>query len=265
MFADDTLIFCGVQEEQIRHLRCIFHCFEAASGLRINLGKSEIVLIGAVEDVEGLAHLLGCRVASFPMSNLGLPLGASYKSVSIWNGIIEKMERRLSGWKCMCLSKGGWLTLLKSTLSNLPTYLLSLFPIPVSVTNRLDNIQKAFLWHGIEDEAKFHLVKWNRICTPLHSGGLGVHNFIQFNRALLGKWLWRYGREREALWRLVIDAKFESLKGGWCSKEVSGSFGVGVWKHIRMGWEKFCNFDRFEVVDGSHISLWHYWWCGIGL
>jgi hypothetical protein len=30
MFADDTLIFCGAQGEQIRHLRCIFLCFEAA-------------------------------------------------------------------------------------------------------------------------------------------------------------------------------------------------------------------------------------------
>jgi hypothetical protein len=98
-------------------------------------------------------------------------------------------------------------------------------------------------------------VKWNRICAPLHSGGLGVHNFIQFNQALLGKWLWRYGREREALWRMVIEAKFKSLKGGWCSEEVSGSFGVGVWKHIRREWEKFCNFVRFEVGDGSHISF----------
>jgi hypothetical protein len=62
LFADDTLILCGAQEEQIRHLRCIFLCFEAASGLRINLGKSEIVPIGEVEDVEGLAQLLGCRV-----------------------------------------------------------------------------------------------------------------------------------------------------------------------------------------------------------
>jgi hypothetical protein len=34
LFADDALIFCGAQEEQIRHLRCIFLCFEAASSLQ---------------------------------------------------------------------------------------------------------------------------------------------------------------------------------------------------------------------------------------
>jgi hypothetical protein len=105
-------------------------------------------------------------------------------------------------------------------------------------------------------------VNWKRICTPLQSGGLGVHNLIQFNRALLRKWLWRYGREREVLWRLVIDVKFESLWGGWCSKKVLGTFGVGVWKHIRRGWDKFCNFVRFEVGVGSHVSFWHDWWSG---
>jgi hypothetical protein len=52
-----------------------------------------------VDDVEGLAQLLGCRVTSLPMTYLGLPLGVSYKAVSIWNGVIEKMERWLVGWK----------------------------------------------------------------------------------------------------------------------------------------------------------------------
>jgi hypothetical protein len=56
------------------------------------------------------------------MTYLGLPLGASYKSTSIWNGVIEKMERRLVGWKRMYLSKGAQLTLINSTLSNIPIY-----------------------------------------------------------------------------------------------------------------------------------------------
>jgi hypothetical protein len=60
-----------------------------------------------VEDVEGLAHLLGCQVASLPMTYLALPLGASYKSMSIWNGVIEKLERRLAGWKRMYLLRVG--------------------------------------------------------------------------------------------------------------------------------------------------------------
>lgn len=60
-------------------MRCVFLCFEAVSRLKINLAKSELVSIGAVEDVEGLACLLGCRVYSLPMKNLGFLLGASFK------------------------------------------------------------------------------------------------------------------------------------------------------------------------------------------
>jgi len=67
------------------------------------------------------------------------------------------MEQRLAGWKWMYLSKGGWLILLKSTLSNLPTYYLS-FYILVGVANRPDKLHRDFLWGGIGDETKFHLV-----------------------------------------------------------------------------------------------------------
>ena len=63
------------------------------------------------------------------------------------------------------LSKGGRLTLIKSTLSNLPTYSLSLFPIPVGVVNRLKKLQRDFLWGEIGDEFKYHLVNWSQVYT----------------------------------------------------------------------------------------------------
>jgi hypothetical protein len=137
------------------------------------------------------------------------------------------------------------LTLIKNTLSILPTYYLFLFPIPMGVAKRLERLQKDFLWGGFGDEFKFYLVNRASICTPIKSSRLGVRNLIQFNQALLGKWLWRYDMDTEALWRLVIETKYGSIKGGWCSKEVTGTFGVEVWKHIRRGWDKFSNFVRF--------------------
>jgi len=74
------------------------------------------------------------------MKYLGLPLGASFKAKSIWDGIIEKIERCLVRWK-MYLSKGGRVNLIKSSLSNLPTYFMFLFLLPTGVANRIEKLQ----------------------------------------------------------------------------------------------------------------------------
>ncbi|KAG2711915.1 hypothetical protein I3760_04G100300 [Carya illinoinensis] len=140
-----------------------------------------------VNNLGELSDILGCKVSSLPMKYLGLPLGAPHKTKSIWDGIIEKIECRLAGWKRTYLFKGGRITLIKSTLSNIPTYFLSLFPLPVGVANRMDRIFRAFLWGGMENEKKLHLLKWDMICTPLSLGGLGIRKLKTFNKALLGK------------------------------------------------------------------------------
>ena len=101
--------------------------FEAITGLKINVGKSEIVPVGDGGDLNGLARILCCKVGTLPMRYLGMPLGAHCKDSSIWNPIIEKMEKWLAGWKRLYLLKGGRFILLKSTLLSLPTYFLSLF------------------------------------------------------------------------------------------------------------------------------------------
>ena len=118
-------------------LRMVLIWFEAVSSLKVNLGKSKLVAVGTIHNIELLVAVLGCKQGPLPMKYLGLPFGAKFKDKTIWNPILEKMERKLAGWKKLYLSKGGRVTLIKSTLSNLPTYFLSLFPILASMANRI--------------------------------------------------------------------------------------------------------------------------------
>ena len=56
--------------------------------------------------------------------------------------------------------------------------------------------------------SKFHLVGWDKVCAPIANGGLGIRKLSTFNKVLLGKWLWRFGKEDDWLWRRVVASKY---------------------------------------------------------
>ena len=59
-----------------------------------------------------------------------------------------------------------------------------------------------------------------------------------------------------------MEVKYDTMRVGWCSKEVVGPYGVGVWKCIRRGWDNFKRHVQFELGDGSRVLFWHDVWCG---
>ena len=62
----------------------------------------------------------------------------------------------------------------------------------------------------LNEEPKFHLMKWAQICSPMQGGGLGILNLGNVNLALLGKWLWRYATKGKCI-------------GGWLLRSSMGA------------------------------------------
>ena len=130
------------------------------------------------------------------------------KASSMWDGVEERVKWKLALWKRQYISKGGRITLIKSTLASMPLYQLSLFRMPKIVARRLEKLQRDFLWGGGNMERKAHLVDWEMVCAGKEKGGLGLRKLVPLNKALLGKWVWRFARAKDELWKQVLTAKY---------------------------------------------------------
>ncbi|KAM7480591.1 hypothetical protein LguiA_028804 [Lonicera macranthoides] len=107
-----------------------------------------------VEKLEEWATRLGCEIKNWPLKYLGLPLRGNPNSLEFCNLVLEKVKKKLDGWKGGCLSKGGRLILIEFVLASLPTYFLSIFRILAKIKNVLEKRMRDFLWDGCDNNRK---------------------------------------------------------------------------------------------------------------
>ena len=67
LFANDTLIFCDANIDQMLIFCMVLIWFEVVSGLKVNLGKSALMAVGAFHNMDLLVAVLGCKQGSLPM------------------------------------------------------------------------------------------------------------------------------------------------------------------------------------------------------
>ncbi|RVX13277.1 Histone-lysine N-methyltransferase ASHH1 [Vitis vinifera] len=68
---------------------------------------------------------------------------------------------------------------------------------------------------GFEEHKRDHIVSWDLVCKAKGEGGLGFGKTLVRNRALLGKWLWRFPEERYTLWHQVTLTIYRTRTNGW--------------------------------------------------
>lgn len=177
--------------------------------------------------------------------------------------MVDKFKKKLALWKRKCLSFAGRLPLIRSVLSSLPVYFLSLFKMLVGIARSIDKIQSNFLWGGTELRRKIHLVSWKEACLSKLQRKLGVKNLRKVNDFLLIKWWWRYGREENASWKQVLCSKYGGIGGRWSPFPVDSDVMSILWQDVLS--MKFTNpalselyFNDVKIVvgNGKRIQFW---------
>ncbi|GJX98681.1 RNA-directed DNA polymerase, eukaryota [Tanacetum coccineum] len=110
-YADDAVFIGKWDRANILTIVRMLKCFFLASGLQINILKSKLMGIGVSNEEE---------------KGLGIDFG--------------KVSNRLSKWKIKTLSVGGRLTLIKSVLTSLPLYHMSLYKAPLGVLRSVSSL-----------------------------------------------------------------------------------------------------------------------------
>nr|GEV30076.1 RNA-directed DNA polymerase, eukaryota [Tanacetum cinerariifolium] len=127
---------------------------------------------------------IGCGAACFPMKYLGIPVGCNMTRCSNWKAIIQRFSSKLSLWKACLLSVGGRLSLIKSMLRHLPTYYMSIYPMPSSIIKKLESMRNRFFLGGDLEERKTTWVRWNKCLASKDHGGLSIFSILGLNIAL---------------------------------------------------------------------------------
>lgn len=171
------------------------------------------------------------------------------------------MRNRFAMWKQKLISFGGRICLIQSVLSALPLFYLSFFRVPPCVVKVCNRLMRDFLWGTSDGGRRIAWVKWIDICQPKNVGGLGIKDIDLFNRSLLGKWLWRWRTEKNALWCRVINAKYEAdpcakVSPWWRSIQEASCFDEVDW--FQEGVQKF-------VRGGDSTKFWVENWSGAGV
>jgi len=146
-FADDTVFLCEDSYPNVVTLKAILRGFEVASGLKINFYKSKLAGINVSRhNMACYTKTLNCAQMGIPFKYLGLEVGGNPRKKKFWDPVVNKLKARLNVWKGRFLSMAGRICLIKSVLTAIPLYYLSLFRAPVAVYKSITRIQRRFLW-----------------------------------------------------------------------------------------------------------------------
>ncbi|GKB44769.1 RNA-directed DNA polymerase, eukaryota [Tanacetum coccineum] len=175
-----------------------------------------------LEEVNSAASLIGCTTLSTPFNYLGVKIGAPSSRSSSWEEVLSKISYRLSKWKLKSLSIGGRVTLLKSVLSSMPLYHMSIYKVPMGVLNRMESLAMYGVHGSLDNPGNLSRHSpWSDIIKEARSLSVKGINIMSYVKKKLGNDEHTFFWEDVWLTNRPLKLSFPWLYALECEKDVS--------------------------------------------
>ncbi|CAL1381562.1 unnamed protein product [Linum trigynum] len=260
-FADDLILFSVASMRQVQViLRCLEE-FGAASGQQVSRPKSRVFFSKNVTVAEGdaISNALNIPTTANLGRYLGVPVIHDRVSKATYTELIDRIDKRLAGWKVKSLSLAGRITLAQSVLSSLPAYTRQTLLLPASVREYIDKKIRGFIWGSSDQGRKIHLVDWDTLCQPKEEGGLGLRSATRMNEAFMMKIAWRLMTEADSLWARVVRSKYlRRTDGGW-QPRTEGRLS-NLWRGVLKVLHHLPKGMMWNIKSGLQMRFWEDCW-----
>ncbi|KAJ9558242.1 hypothetical protein OSB04_012856 [Centaurea solstitialis] len=261
LFADDSFLFFRADILEARRVKQILQTFAAASGQAINFQKSGICFSKNTHPMlqEGISAILDVHNPLDTGRYLGLPSLVGRNKRTIFNGLKDRIWRRIQSWRTKPLSRGGREILIKAVAQAIPVYCFNVFLLPTTLAEEIERMINSFWWGSKQSGGKgINWLRWEKLSVQKEFGGMGFRDFHGFNLAMLGKQGWKIFTNPDALVTRIYKAKYFP-RGNFINSDL-GSNPSYIWHSIWNSREVVRGGYRWRVGDGRNIDVWEEPW-----
>ena len=195
-YADDSTIILDNLQSVEPTMHTINH-FCSVSGLKLNLTKTEGILIGNLKDIN--PPEFGFRWSKGPVRYLGIYISPSGEQLTHlnWENKKDKIQRILDNWRRRNLSVFGRIQVLKSlALSNIINSVIMTYT-PPDIVKSITKLCFKFIWPRVER------INRKTMILPIEHGGANMTDIdLQF-KSLKAAWIPRILSAADTPWTII--------------------------------------------------------------
>ena len=260
LFADDSLLFARANTVEAERILKILHSYQRASGQVVNLDKSEASFSRNVRDEEKemICNQMNVKTMMSHTRYLGLPVVFGRSKKEIFSFVIDRVWKKLKGWKEIFLSRAGKEVLIKAVAQAISSYIMSCYKLPEGCCNEIEGLLARFWWGAKEGERKIHWMSWERLSKAKIKEGMGFRGISDFNKALLGKHCWRLLTGEDTLMGKIFKSRYHP-RGSFLDAKLGFSPSY-AWRTIMSARELIMKGSKWRIGYGEKVRIWHDNW-----